>query len=297
MEFAERGRVVMDGFLKPVVPELKIKDYKTYHAFRCGMCQRLRQDYGIFARKLLSADTILIAILCDSLAGREGTCKHKRCRHNPLRECDVLSQTRGIQLAAKFQLILTWQKLQDTEARNKSIPARVHCAFLRMLLKKSYHKALENEGAEIERVLVQARAHSQALALTGCTDYNIASEAFANSISSLYLHCSSDDGSWKYLQQFGYHLGCINFFVRSVEWYDQDKALGNYNIFIQNGLTKAAAIETAKHHCNLSAVELAKATALLNLQTNRSLLDNIIYLGLEHAVEELGQPASDVWAL
>ncbi len=287
----------MDGFLKPVVPELKIKDYKTYHAFRCGMCQRLRADYGVFARKLLSADTILIAILCDSLAGREGTCAHKRCRHNPLRECDVLSQTRGIQLAAKFQIILTWQKFKDAAVHNTCLLAKVHRVCLRALLKKSYYKALEGEGAEIERVLMQARAHSQALALTHCTDYDLASEPYANSISSLYLHCASDDASWKSLQQFGYYLGRISFFIRSVEWYDKDKLLGNYNIFIQNGLTKAAAIESAKHHCNLAAVELAKATALLNLQMNRTLLDNIIYLGLEYAVEELGQPVSDVWTL
>ncbi len=287
----------MDGFLKPYIPELKIKDYKTYHAFRCGLCSRLFADYGPLARVIVSADSILFAILCDSLAGREGTRKCKRCRYNRFQRCDVLSQTQGIRLAAKVQVILHWHKLVDKTMRTRNVFKKGWYNLLKLLLAKGYKKALSEEGAGIERQLMQARDHAQAIALTHCTNYEIASEPFANMFSGLFLHCASDDASWKCLQQFGYQLGRICYFIRCVEWYDRDKELGAYNVFQQNGLTKEFAIEAAKRQCNLAAVELARATALLNMQLNRSLLDNIIYLGLEQAVEELGKEStSTIWA-
>lgn len=288
---------MMDGFLKPYIPELKIKDYKTYHEFRCGLCNRLFSDYGPMARTIMGSDTILFALLCDSLAGREGTCKVRRCRYNRFRRCEILSQTQGIRLAAKVQVILTWHKLIDKTAGANSWLEKLKYRSLQVLLSKGHQKALEGEGRTIDRLIQQGRDHAIAISLTKCTNYDIASEPFANLFSALFLHCASDDASWKSLQQFGFQLGRMCYFIRTVQWYDRDKELGNYNIFLQNGLTKQAAIETAKHQCNLAAVELARACALLNMQLNRSLLDNIIYLGLEHAVEEIGQKSTaDIWA-
>lgn len=287
----------MDGYLKPYIPELKIKDYKTYHAFRCGLCSRLLSDYGPLARTMVSGDTILFALLSDSLAGREGTCTRKRCPYNCFHQCTVLSQTQGIRIAAKIQVILTWHKYTDKKIRAKNVFSKLWYGFVKLMLSAGYKKALTEEGAEIERLIMQARDHAYAIALTGCTNYEIASEPYANMFSGLFLHCASDDASWKCLQQFGYQLGRLFYFIRSVEWYDRDNELGIYNVFLQNGLSKEAAVETAKHQCNLAAVELVRATSLLNMQMNRSLLDNLIYLGLEHAVEELGkQSTATIWA-
>ncbi|MFI3169384.1 MAG: DUF5685 family protein [Faecalibacterium sp.] len=283
--------------MKPYIPELKIKDYKTYHAFRCGLCSRLFSDYGPLARTIVSGDSILFALLCDSLAGREGTCKKKRCPYNSFHRCTILSQTQGIRLAAKMQVILTWHKLIDMSTRTQNIFVKTKYELIKVFLRTGYKKALSEEGSRIERLIQQERDHAYAIAMTGCTNYEVASQPFANMFSGLFLHCASDDASWKSLQMFGQQLGRLCYFIRSVKWYDSDKELGTYNVFIQNGLTKQAAIESAKHQCNVAAVDLAKASALLNMQMNRSLLDNIIYLGLEHAVEELGQTSSaTIWA-
>lgn len=283
--------------LNPYIPELKIKDYKTYHAFRCGLCARLFSDYGPLARTMVSGDTILLALLCDSLAGREGTCTKKRCRYNNFHRCTVLSQTQGIRVASKIQIVLTWHKLMDKMERTTNPFMKLKYKTIRLLLSRGHKKALQDEGANIERLIQQSRLHAQALAMAKCANYDLASEAFANMFSGLLLNCASDDASWKSLQQFGFHLGRMYFFIRSAEWYDQDKALGLYNVFLQNGLTKEMAVQSAKRQCNLAMGDLAKASALLNMQLNRSLLDNIIYLGLEHAVAELGEASTaSIWA-
>lgn len=38
----------MFGYMKIYKEELKVKDYRKYQAYYCGLCKRLKEKYGFF---------------------------------------------------------------------------------------------------------------------------------------------------------------------------------------------------------------------------------------------------------
>ena len=50
------------GYVQIRKPELKIKDYSIYHGFYCGLCERLRDKYGLKGRITLTYDMTFMAV-------------------------------------------------------------------------------------------------------------------------------------------------------------------------------------------------------------------------------------------
>lgn len=59
-------------------------------------------------------------------------------------------------------------------------------------------------------------------------------------------------------------------------------------MFLANGITnREAAVESARRQALAAANDLVRAYNLLDIKLNRTLLDNIMLLGLRHAIEPL----------
>ena len=68
----------MDGRMRPYLPELTIRDYNIYQWYLRGVQYQLNTTYGLYSCSLLQHNGVLFALLSDSLAGREATCKKVR---------------------------------------------------------------------------------------------------------------------------------------------------------------------------------------------------------------------------
>ena len=79
----------------------------------------------------------------------------------------------------------------------------------------------------------------------------------------------------------------------------RDRLRSRYNVFLVNGITtKEAAVKNAQRQALAAANDLVRAYNLLDIKLNHSLLDNIIILGLRHAVDPLDQGGAPVtWEL
>ena len=47
--------------------KMKIKDYRIYHGFYCGVCQELKEDHGQTSRVTLTYDVTFLGILLTGL--------------------------------------------------------------------------------------------------------------------------------------------------------------------------------------------------------------------------------------
>ena len=53
----------MFGYIIPNYDELKIKDFKTYHAYYCGLCRSLRERSGVSSQISLTYDMTFLGLL------------------------------------------------------------------------------------------------------------------------------------------------------------------------------------------------------------------------------------------
>ena len=74
------------------------------------------------------------------------------------------------------------------------------------------------------------------------------------------------------------------------ERFETDRRNGRYNVFVVNELNgQAAAIENARRQALAAVNDLMRAYKMLDLKLNDTLLNNIMILGLQHAVYPLEQ--------
>ena len=89
------------------------------------------------------------------------------------------------------------------------------------------------------------------------------------------------------------------YLLDKAERFEADRRNGQYNVFVVNELNgQAAAIENARRQALAAVNDLMRAYKMLDLKLNDTLLNNIMILGLQHAVYPLEQDAdTEKWEI
>ena len=277
----------MDGRMRPYLPELTIRDYNIYQWYLRGVQYQLNTTYGLYSCSQLQHNGVLFALLSDSLAGREATCKKVRL---PWTLCwrPMMCQTQGIRLAAQVEVLLGWHNLQDRKYSELKPLKRLRRAVDRLLLRRAYMRAVE-ENPALERLFVQEREQAVTQMELSAKNYTLAAEPMSNIYGALYSTLATDDPTQrKSMRYIGSSIGRIFYLLDKAERFETDKRSGRYNVFVVNELKgQSAAMENARRQALAVANDLIRVYSMLDIKLNRSLLDNIMLLGLHHAVEPL----------
>ena len=283
----------MHGRLRPYLPELTIRDYNTYIRYLRGVRRQLYKDYGIYACYLLRYNGVLFAILSDGLAGRIPTCNRQRV---PGTLCwrKTMSQTQGIRLAAQVEVLMGWHSLQDRSYSELRPFKRVMRAVDRLLLRRAYQHAVK-ENPAFERLFWQEKEQAKVQMDLSAKNYALAAEPMSNIFGALYSSLATDDPNQrKSMRYIGSSIGRIFYLLDKAERFEADRRKGRYNVFVVNELTgQAAAVENARRQALAAANDLMRVYSMLDAKLNRSLLDNIMMLGLHHAVDPLENGIDD----
>ena len=73
----------MFGYVTTNMEEMKIKDYRIYHGFYCGVCQDLKEDHGQTSRVTLTYDVTFLGILLTGLYETETKREEHFCAMHP----------------------------------------------------------------------------------------------------------------------------------------------------------------------------------------------------------------------
>lgn len=278
---------LMTGRMRPYLPELTIRDYNTYQRYRRGVTRQLYASYGLYSCHLLRDSGVLFAILADGLAGRPATCRRYRVP-GTLVWRKMMCQTQGIRLAAQVEIMLGWHSLQDRKYSELPLGKRLHRALDRLFLRRAYERA-RTENPALERLFGQEREHAVVQMNLSARNYMLASEPMSNIYGALYATLATDDPNQrKSMRYIGSCIGRIFYLMDKAQRFEQDKRSGRYNVFVVNDLTgQNAALENARRQALAAANDLVRVYQLLDIKLHRSLLDNIMMLGLRHAVDPL----------
>ena len=273
--------------MKPYLPELSIRDYNTYLWYLRGVRRQLYVTYGLYSCFGLRYNGVLFALLADSLAGRPATCKRMRVPGSLLWR-QMMCQTQGIRLAAQVEVLLSWHRLQDAQWDDLPADLKLRRLTDRLLLRGAYHKAAA-ENPALERIFAQERDQANVQMTLNAKNYLLAAEPKGNLYGALYSLLATDDPNQrKSMHYIGSCIGRAAYLLDKAESFAQDKARGRYNVFLVNGITdRKAARENARRQALAAANDLVRAYGMMDVKLYRSLLDNIMLLGLRHAIEPL----------
>ena len=85
----------MFGYIKPYLPELKLREYELYNAVYCGLCKSMGRATRFYSRLTLSYDAVFLCLVLSSLHNEPFKTYKGRCGLNPFRK-KLIAEDNGI---------------------------------------------------------------------------------------------------------------------------------------------------------------------------------------------------------
>lgn len=270
----------MFGYVAPFIPELKVKDNELYRSYYCGLCRALGR-YGLGSKMTLTYDATFAAVLLSGVLGREPSFERHACAVHPARGRvlsvaydDVLDACAGVcVLLAKYKL------LDDAEdgrpLRKAALP----------LFSRGVRRA-EKKYPETAAVLKTGLKRLAEVENKPECDPDEAPLLFGELLGGIFASFPALPEEDKPLfEELGRKLG--GFIYVADAWDDraEDEKRGCYNIFLRSRMEDPR--ETCAAMLDMYINSAVLAYDLLDIKTNKALLDNIMYMGLGYRAAEV----------
>lgn len=276
----------MFGFVRAAKPEMKVKEFESYKAVYCSLCKELGKSYGILSRFTLSYDFTFLAIL--NMALKEGCCEtqRKRCAFNPLKKCNFCKTTDDLKMPSAAAMIMIYYKLKDNIADEKGFK-KLGYYMLLPTMSRAHKKAAKNYPM-IETVVSEYIKEQTTLEKDGCTSLDKAADPTAKALSQILSLCSESPSQKRVLERLGYCIGRYIYIIDAACDLEKDIKTNSYNPL------KAEETESINEYMKervapqlyFCANEAARAFELLDIKKFKTILGNIIYLGLEETFKK-----------
>ena len=125
----------MYGYVIVNKPELKFKEYDRYRSYYCGLCDILREQYGIRGQVSLSYDMTFLVILLTGLYEPQTAYLEERCivhpvAKHPVRKNEVTSYV------ADMNVLMAYYKCVDDWKDEKKVTRLTYSRLLKGQVKK-----------------------------------------------------------------------------------------------------------------------------------------------------------------
>lgn len=273
----------MFGYIKPLKPELKVKEYEYYRSAYCGLCNSLRTRYGFFARFIVNYDFTFAALIMSYAKAHEETKKKKRCLVCPSGRNCILSE--AYDKAADISVILFYLKLCDDISDNGFWKSLFRARIPRLVLRRAYKRAKKEnrEYAERAKTLFSELSLLEAAHIPSIDE---TADKFARMLSEII---DGDGATERILREILYHTGRFVYITDALDDLSEDVKRGEYNPIAERFGVFAETLPedifeevviTLRHSIN--AVKCA--FDLLPENENTGVLRNIIELGMENSI-------------
>ena len=102
-------------------PELRVKEFYRYKAYYCGLCRKLKEEYGFRGRMTLTYDMTFLIIFLSSLYEADNREFQSHCPLHPVKKIPML-QNDISEYGAKMNILLTYFKFEDDWKDDRSLP-------------------------------------------------------------------------------------------------------------------------------------------------------------------------------
>jgi len=274
------------GYIRISKGELKVKEYELYRGVYCSLCKVLGKNYGLWSRFTLNYDFTFLSLLNMSLKDGCDEFTQKCCPFNPLKKCQFCNDVSNFDMPSAAAMIMSYYKLLDNIEDEKGLKK-----FLFWLLKplfKSANKKAKQKYPLIEEIVSDYIKTQSQLEKENCNDIDRAADPTAKALSMILSLCSEDDVQKRILERVGYCIGRYIYILDAACDYNEDFKKKSYNVLLdteKEELSKEDK-ENISKQLYFCINEASKAFELLDLKKFKSILGNIIYLGMEETFKK-----------
>ena len=120
----------MFGYVTPLKPELKIREYEMFRGYYCGVCMHIKDNFGNLPRLTLNYDMAFLGLLLDALHNETPKIEFKRCMAHPLKKKPMIINNKALEYTAAMNVSLVYYKLIDDVNDDKSIKSKLESTAL-----------------------------------------------------------------------------------------------------------------------------------------------------------------------
>ena len=276
----------MFGYVRIAKPELRVKEYETYKAVYCSLCRALGRHYGFLSRLTLSYDFTFLSLLYMSLQDGCDGFEKKRCAFNPMKKCIYCKNNDALKMPSAAAMIMLYYKLRDNIQDEKGIKKLGYYCLLPFFA--GAHKKAARGFPQIEKIVSEYITEQERLEKENCTSLDAVADPTAKALSQILMLCSEDEMQKRVLERLGYCIGRYIYILDAACDLEKDIKNNSYNV-LKNGLDgqiNEYVKERAEAQLYFCANEAGKAFELLDIKKYKTILGNIIYLGLEETFKK-----------
>lgn len=269
---------------------MKVCEFDVYKSIYCGLCKQLGDTYGYFAHFTLSYDFTFLAAVSMGLKDDKVTYKKRICPVNPLTRKTCACAVADLSFTGATAMIMGYYKIID-ELKDSRFIDKIKAAFIYPFVALFRRKA-KKIYPEIEQIVGVAMSQQFEIEKSK-PNVDQAADPSANAMGHICELLGKNETETRVLYRFGYLIGRWVYLMDALDDLEKDIKEKNFNAFLvheslplsdkQMQQIKMQATQTI----NLTIAQIISTYELLHFEQYKSIIDNIIYLGLRFTLTHI----------
>lgn len=274
----------MFGYIKPFVPDLRVREHELYRAIYCGLCRSMGRHTGCASRLTLSYDFAFLCAVRLTLEKTKMDVKVTSCALSPWKRRPIMEDNPALAYCAAAAAILTKEKVQDDINDSKGLE-KIAPRLLMPAAKGMAKRALKLDSTLPVKEISDGLSRLSQLEAEGCPSVDLVADCFGDVLSAIFAHGLSG-GDKAIASAVGKSIGRVIYVLDAADDMEKDKKKGNYNPLNIEPMSPES-LSLAVH------LELSRAEAAVNLMDFegsielRELIYNILYEGLPKEADRI----------
>lgn len=276
----------MFGYIKPYIPELKVKDYEAYRAVYCGLCKCMGKVSSHLSRGALSYDIVFLVLFRLALTEEKCEIKPQRCLAHPFKKRNVMQNNEQLEYCAGVSALLVYYNLKDKIA-DKGFFDRLGARLMLPIAKiaKKRVKGLD----DVEKVMIDRLEELGRLEKDNCPSPDRTAQAFGELTAYVLSRGLDDkDGKKEIANVAGMHIGRFIYLADAFDDYDSDVKKDNYNPFAAGGTNPRECGGQIEHDLLLQSHGVYQAALLAGVDSGIcDILENVAQYGMVDVIRKI----------
>ncbi len=291
----------MFGYVKPYIPDLKVREHELYRALYCGLCRSMGNETGTLSRFTLSYDFAFLSAVRFLATGNLPEADKKSCMAHPLKKRTYIKDSDELRYCARVSAILTDGKVRDDlsdETGLKKLRALLARPEASYMVRKAAKNAEDTE-LSLKDSINASLTRLSALEASGSNSVDACAEIFGN-ICAEFCSASLPEREARICREIGRGVGRFIYVIDALDDLRDDYKKHRFNPILSLYGDSAVQNDGKEVYLSQEVAESVKTSMLLDLRRPAAsaelLMDgghpelcaivrNIFYLGMPNTLD------------